>query len=211
MIVGENRKGPQSWRKGREGDREHSSERESSTKEDEEPSPRRRDNSGIIYVFCFVLFLIKHTFVARHPWLPCPPSLNPEPYYTIISAFASWIESKMALVEMWTSVMLRGLSKLHWDPESVTQSSWPSSLYMLCWALWESGIWVWSTTRFMLPSGWICFIPQQFLFLSLSSISRVIALSYCPHVIGPSQCFVVIILTLMSYTDSQSKTIYIYM
>ncbi len=47
--------------------------------------------------------------------------------------------------------------------------------------------------------------------LSLSSISRVIALSYCPHVIGPSQCFVVIILTLMSYTDSQSMTIYIYM
>ncbi len=85
MIVGENRKGPQSWRKGREGDREHSSERESSTKEDEEPSPRRRDNSGIIYVFCFVLFLIKHTFVARHPWLPRPPSLNPEPYYMRIS------------------------------------------------------------------------------------------------------------------------------
>ncbi len=28
-------------------------ERESSTEEDEEPSPRRRDNSGIIYVFCF--------------------------------------------------------------------------------------------------------------------------------------------------------------
>ncbi len=83
MIVGENRKGPQSWRKGREGDREHSSERESSTKEDEEPSPRRRDNSGIIYVCCFVLFLIKHTFVARHPWLPRPPSLNPEPYYNL--------------------------------------------------------------------------------------------------------------------------------
>ncbi len=82
VIVGENRKGPQSWRKGKEGDREHSSERESSTEEDEEPSPRRRDRSGIIYVFCFWFVLIKHPFVARHPWLPRPPSLNPEPYYS---------------------------------------------------------------------------------------------------------------------------------
>ncbi len=105
------------------------------------------------------------------------------------------------------------VNKLHWDPESVTQSSWPSSLYMLCWALWESGIWVWSTTRFMLPSWWICFKPEQFLFLSLSPPS----VCYYPEakwpcgpisrLIGPSQCVVII---LMCSADCQSKKILIY-
>lgn len=100
----------------------------------------------------------------------------------IILAFASWIKSKWVLVESWTGVMLRGLSKLHWDPESVTQSSWPPSLYMLCWALRESGIWVWSRTRFMLPPWWICFKPVQLLILSLCFFSRVIVLKQNDHV-----------------------------
>ncbi len=71
-------------------------QRETARRAEEEIPTKKRPHRQYLHFVLMFIFVSKCRLVARHPWLPRPPSLNSEPCYTGASARARHLSTVLS-------------------------------------------------------------------------------------------------------------------